>query len=86
MARYYFAQEDIDRLLQNFAERKRNCPHTFVRYDIYQAPDTPTDRGTFIGSTPIPEQAEGAVIAAARRGLLYFMKGITANGAEWYLM
>lgn len=79
--------DNIGKLLEFFdmIEKEEDLTE-FVRYEVYRAPDAPTEKGTLIGSTPILEQAEAAVIHAAEHGLIYFIKGITANGAEWYLM
>lgn len=55
---------------------------TYVGYAIYECPKRPTEQGTYIGKTPLIEQAIAACENAAKEGKSYLIKGIQADGTE----
>ena len=70
--------EGANRFLCNgcpLAHYAHNSTPVYVRYEIYDCPQRPTDYGVYIGSTPILEQAQ-AVAAHGNR----FIKGVTDSG------
>lgn len=58
--------------------------YTIEGYKIYEAPKNPTENGTYIGKTPILEQAETAVNNAKEQGKVYFIKAVCSDGIERY--
>lgn len=54
----------------------------YVGYAVYECPSHPTEKGQYIGKTPIYEQALTACENAKAQGKSYFIKGIKADGME----
>lgn len=57
-------------------------------YEIFACPSAPTERGQYIGATPIYEQAENAVTNHNRQtnGAKWFIKGVRSNGERVVLL
>lgn len=54
----------------------------YISFEVYEAPQNPTEEGKYISKTPIYEQAERAVKRAAKAGKSYFIKGVTSDGKK----
>ena len=54
----------------------------YIGYAIYKCPNNPTEKGQYIGKTPIYEQALTVCENAKAQGKSYFIKGIKADGTE----
>lgn len=52
----------------------------YYSFEVYEAPQNPTEEGKYISKTPIYEQAERACERAAKVGKSYFIKGVTRDG------
>ncbi len=57
----------------------------YTKYEIYTAPNKPTEYGKYYGSTPILEQAQTVVKHLFERGTGGFIKGICANDTKYYI-
>lgn len=58
----------------------------FIYFEVYKAPVSPTEYGTYYGSTSIFEQAQGVVRALFENGWEGgFIKGVRADGSRCYI-
>lgn len=60
--------------------------YNYVAYAIYECPKKPTEKGKYIGKTPIFQQAMDACENAKKEGKNYFIKGIQEDGTEIILL
>ena len=54
----------------------------YIKFEVWAAASTPTGRGTFIGSTPIYEQAVNACRGAKKNGKTWFIRGVLPSGEK----
>lgn len=52
----------------------------FAFYEVYKAPENPTEEGVYFGKTGLLEQAIAACNHAQKEGKIYFIKGVTHDG------
>ena len=55
----------------------------YMSYELYKCPSSPTETGTYVGKTPILEQA---LQAAERSNNRLFVKGVRENGERVVLI
>lgn len=53
-------------------------------YEVWKAPERPTDCGVYVMRTPIEAQAVGAVEHARRQGKVYIIKCLCDDGVSRY--
>lgn len=58
----------------------------YIGFNIYECPKKPTEKGKYIGKTPIYAQAKRVCENAKRNGKSYFIKGVDTNGNETILL
>lgn len=58
----------------------------YVKYEVLEAPSSPTEYGTHIFTTPVYEQAVDGVRKAKEQGKIYFIKGIKEDGTKVVLL
>lgn len=58
----------------------------YVGFNIYECPHVPTQKGKYVGKTPIYRQAKTTCANAKKAGKNYFLKGVTSDGKEVLLL
>ncbi len=54
----------------------------YKMFNVYECPQSPTESGTFITSTPLVKLAVAVVNRAEEQGKSYFIKGVKEDGTE----
>lgn len=68
------------------AKMKAQTDSKYISYRLYECPSVPTEKGKFIARTPLLPQALRACEMAKEHGKSWFIKGVTADGAEVLLL
>lgn len=62
--------------------KKREELYEILEYELYEFPRSITDRGKYVGKTPLREQAESVVRNAEAEGKQIFIKAACSDGVK----
>ena len=58
----------------------------YDHFEVYSCPEKPTEEGTYIGKTPMYEQAVNACKNAEAVGKSYFIKAVDRSGKKFFIL